>query len=242
MSKIRISDYPRQKKQEEIENPTYDETSPRPVFWDKKDSEDRPVGYHYDEGLQFVNGSNPCENEECDGGKCECEDGECSCSVTPPEPDLNPFENVPGYYPEGGKYHMDVPAAIAAKKEKEEREYPFALKDLVEEYKNVEKVPFQIQMGGKVLEIVVADDKDLYLIYELQQQVIYGVQGLKQEPLLSRILALLVELWPTSVFEVEDVQKLRSKVMKNFVDWYLEFGEVSTETEKAAEAFIKSLK
>lgn len=224
MSKIQLSDYPKEKKQEEIENPTYDNKSPRPVFWDKNDSEDRPVGYQCDEGLQFVNGN--------EGAICE---------VSPPAPDLNPFENVPGYYPEGGKYHMDLPAAVAAKTVKD-REYPFALKDLVEEYKNVEKVPFQIQMGGKVLEIVVADDKDLYLIYELQQQVVYGVQGLKQEPLLSRILALLVELWPTSVFEVEDVKKLRSKVMGNFVDWYMEFGEVSPEVEKAAEAFKKSIK
>jgi len=223
---------PREKSRRDIENPSTDPEEPRPAVWDQHDSEERPVGYHYEEGLQYVNGS----------GKEECECGD-TCSCKAPELDMNPFEDVPGYYPEGGNYHEDIPVAMASKIAADVlEEFPFHLRELVEKYKTVEKIPFQIQLGGKVLEIVVGDDKDLYLIYELQQQVIYGVKGLEQAPLLARVLALLVELWPTSVFEVDDGQKLRNQVMEDFMGWFLEFGEVSEETAKAAKAFLDSLK
>lgn len=239
----RKSDYPRQKKQEEVENPSLDPDEPRPVVWDQEHSEDRAVGYDYEEGLQYVNSS-------CGGG-CECGD-ECQCGGScggkcsqasiedVPELDMSPFEDTSGYYPEGGNYHQDMPVAIAAKEETED-EFPFSLKELVERHESLEKVPFQIRLGGKVLEIVVGDEKDLYLIYEMQQQVIYGTRNLEQGPLLARMLALLIELWPTSVFEVEDVPKLRREVMSSFVDWFMEFGEASDEALRAAQAFKDSL-
>lgn len=232
------SDYPRQKKQPKIEDPTRDPLEPRPGLWDQTDSEDRATGYHYEEGLQYVDSS--CK----DSGECECGgEGGCQCDeIQPPELDMNPFQDIPGYYPEGGNYHEDMPVMMARIAAEGEQEYPFSLKKLIEDYEKVEKIPFQIQLGGKLIEVVVANDTDLYLIYEMQQQVIYGVKGLKQAPLLARMLALLVELWPTSVFEVEDVPKLRSEVMRDFVEWYLEFGEVSPETSEAAQAFMASLK
>lgn len=239
-----LSDYSRQKKQEEVKDPAWDSLEPSPRVQDRVDSGDWATGYHYDEGLQYVDSS----GRDSEGSTCgsEYDTGPQSddvCEVQPPALDMNPFEEVPGYYPEGGNYHQDIPVALASlpKLSKEEEEYPFSLQELVKKYEKVEKIPFQIQLGGKLLEVVLGDDKDLYIIYEMQQQVIYGVKELEQAPLLSRVLALLVELWPTSVFEVENVPKLRSAVMKDFVEWYLEYGDVSSETVEAAQAFIGSL-
>lgn len=113
-------------------------------------------------------------------------------------------------------------------------EFPFPVKQLTQRYRRLEKVPFRLELGGKSLEIIVADSEDLYLIYDLQQQVIYGVEGLNQPPMISRLLSVLIELWPTSVLDVKNPKVFKKAIVGGLMDWALEFGGLTREQEKAA--------
>lgn len=78
---------------------TRDPNEPMPIIPDKRYDADKPVGYEVKEGPQYLDAS-------CEG----CTD--CPCKT--PDLDVDPFEDVPGYYSESGDIHEELPVTLSS--------------------------------------------------------------------------------------------------------------------------------
>lgn len=123
-----------------------------------------------------------------------------------------------------------------------ELELPMSLQELQEKYSELVYTPFELNLGGKQIRIVIADDTDLYLVYQTQAQVLFGTKNMQQGGMVGRILYHILELWPTSVLEVRDTKAFTRSALKEFMESVVEFADLKPRQLEKASEFFNSLK
>lgn len=120
-------------------------------------------------------------------------------------------------------------------------EFPTDLKTVQKSHKELTYAPFELQLGGKTINIVIADNETLYLLYKAQAQVIGSSSVDTSGTLIGETMYHLLELWPTSVLRVDQPQQFEQQALRSFMERVVEFSSLQGEQLQAAAKFLNSL-
>jgi len=79
-------------------------------------------------------------------------------------------------------------------------EYPVPLSEVARTYDEIGPTGLSLQVGGRQLDLYLADERHLFLVYASQDQVLYGIGDLAHGDILAHLFGLVLELYPSSVF------------------------------------------